>query len=125
MLIEELENVQKLALRMCMKRWDSSYETLLANTKLPTLERRRAKASLCHLFKIINELTHYPDPPVLQWESQYITRSSAPNRLIVPRANTTSHQHSFFPLAIATWNKVSIEAKTCDSVGSFKRLCLS
>ena len=50
-LAEDLENVQKFALKMCTKCWDSNYETLLAATQLPTLEKRRTKASLCHLFK--------------------------------------------------------------------------
>ena len=89
---------------MCMKCWDSNYETLLDATQLPTLEKRRTKASLCHLFKIINKLTHYPDPLIMQWESRYIARSSAPNKLIVPYSNTAYRQHSFFPSAIASWN---------------------
>ena len=59
------------------------------------IEKRCTKTSLCHLFKIINKLTHYLDPPILQWESQHITRSSAPNRLIVPHSNTAYRQCSF------------------------------
>ena len=32
-LVEELENVQKNVLRMCVKCWDSNYETLLASSR--------------------------------------------------------------------------------------------
>lgn len=39
---------------------------------------------------------HYPDPLIMQLESHYIIRSSAPNRLIAPHSNTTYRQRSFF-----------------------------
>ena len=123
-LVVELENVQKFPLKMFMRCWDSNYETLLAATQLLTLEKRRTKASLCHLFKIINKLTHYPDPPIMQWEFHYITRSSAPNRLIVPHSNTAYRQRSFFPSAIAPWNQLPNKAKSCNTINSFKCLCM-
>ena len=97
----------------------SPYETLLAATQLPTLEKRRTKSSLCHFFKIMNKLTHYPDPPIMQWESQHITRSSAPNRLIVPHSNTAYRQRSFFPSVIAIWNQLPKEAKLCQLIQMF------
>lgn len=124
-LIEELEKVQKFALKMCTKCWDSNYEDLLATSQLSTLEKRRTTASLCHLFKMINNLTHYPDPPITQQDSHYNTRSSAPNRLVIPHSNTAYRQHSFFPLAISTWNQLSSEAKACNSIKSFKRFCMT
>ena len=48
--IEALENVQKFALRVCTKSWDSNYDELLATTKLPSLKDRRTQACLCHHF---------------------------------------------------------------------------
>ena len=60
-LVDELQNVQEFALKMCMKCWDSNYETLLATMQLSTLDERRTKASLCHLFKIINSLSWSSD----------------------------------------------------------------
>ena len=59
-----LENTQKFALRVCMKSWNSTYQELLTCAKLPSLQDRRTRASLCHLFKIINNLTDFPDAPV-------------------------------------------------------------
>ena len=119
--IEELERVQKFVLKVAMhKSWDSSYETLLATTNLATLESRRERASLCHLFKIINNLTHYPEPPTKQQESHYNTRSSGSTLLTVPKSNTAYRQHSFFPSTINRWNKLSKEAKDCNSIISFK-----
>ena len=49
-----LENVQKLALRICSKQWQMSYYDLLDRFKLPTLENRRLFLSLCTFFKIIH-----------------------------------------------------------------------
>ena len=42
--VDALENVQKYALRICTKQWDSSYDELLANTNLPSLKDRRIYA---------------------------------------------------------------------------------
>ena len=48
--IEAIENVQKFALKMCTKSWDSNYDNLLAATNLSSLKDRRTRACLCHLF---------------------------------------------------------------------------
>ena len=61
--IDLIENVQKFALKVCTKSWDASYSSLLEVTRLPSLQTRRTHAKLCNLFKIINGLTFYPDPP--------------------------------------------------------------
>ena len=39
------------------------------------------KASLCHLFKIINKLTHFLEAAIKQLESHYNTRTSGSNQL--------------------------------------------
>ena len=57
--IAKLENVQKFALRVCLKSWDMSYDDLLSNSKLSSLRKRRLLASLCHLYKIIRGLTDF------------------------------------------------------------------
>ena len=52
--IAALESVQKFALRVCLKSWDTNCELLAAN--IPSLQHRCIQQSLCHLFKIINGL---------------------------------------------------------------------
>ena len=47
-----LESVQKFALRMCMKQWDSSYNDLLDVLNLPTLEARRRNLRLSTLYNL-------------------------------------------------------------------------
>ena len=52
--IELIENVQKFALRVCTKSWDSNYSSLLQTSHLPSLQTRRLHTKLCNLFKITN-----------------------------------------------------------------------
>ena len=120
--IIKLEKVQKYALRVCMKSWDTSYEDLLETSNIPSLESRRNKSSVCHLFKIINGLTDYPSPPINLQKFHYNVRSAGSNVLSVPKFHTCSYQHSFFPSTIAKWNRLSKETRECKSLGSFKRL---
>ena len=53
--IAALESVQKFALRVCLKSWDTNYELLAAN--IPSLQHRCIQQSFCHLFKINNGLS--------------------------------------------------------------------
>ena len=96
--IEALEKVQKYALKICTKSWDASYEDLLSKESLPSLQQRRIQTSLCHLFKIINELTDFPEAPVSIRQSHYNSRSTVAKILTVPTFTTCSYQHSFFPI---------------------------
>ena len=53
---DNLEKVQKFALRMCHKNWDAGYQQLLELSELPTLENRRLYLKLCTLYKIIYDI---------------------------------------------------------------------
>jgi hypothetical protein len=53
--------MQKFALRVCLKSWSATYEELLDQSNLPALQTRREHAKLCHLFKIINKATFFPE----------------------------------------------------------------
>ena len=55
--IDELENVQKFALRMCLKSWSMDFKELLETAQIPSLSSRRSNASLRHLTKIVNKQT--------------------------------------------------------------------
>ena len=58
--IESLENVQKFALQVCLKSWDSEYNELLRVANLPPLHKRWAQLSLCHLYKIVHNQCYFP-----------------------------------------------------------------
>ena len=46
--------VQKFALRVCSKQWDTNYHTLLARYNIPSLFNRRQLLRLCFLFNVLN-----------------------------------------------------------------------
>ena len=62
--INKLENVQKFALRVCTKQWNSPYEDLIDMCHLPELRTRRNHLSLGLLHKIINEECILPNAPL-------------------------------------------------------------
>ena len=123
--VDALESVQKFALRMCTRMWDSSYDELLANTELPSLKARRIQASLCHLFKIIHGLTEFADAPVHQQSFTFNTRSSNKPVVRLPQLRTQSYQDSFFPATISIWNSLLKEVTQCTSLVSFKNFISS
>ncbi len=118
--VETIEKVQKYALKVCMKSWDSSYADLLNATSLPSMQSRRLQVSLCHLYKIVHGLTDFPNAPTTRQEFYYNSRSSTTEAIMVPHFRTSSHQHSFFPLTICEWNKLPKEITECKTLGSFK-----
>ena len=61
--IDLIEDVQKFTLKVCLKSWNISYSELLEQANLPTLKARRQEAKLCHLYKIINAETFFPQCP--------------------------------------------------------------
>ena len=63
--METLEKTQKFGLRVCLKDWSSDYTNLLSAAKIPTLSSRRSQARLTHIFKIIHQLTDFPDAPIV------------------------------------------------------------
>ena len=61
--IQKLESVQKLALKMCRKTWDSSYADNLQLFSLPELSSRRKYLSLSYFYNLINGQFEFPDFP--------------------------------------------------------------
>ena len=116
----KLEDVQKFALRVCLK---SSYDNLLSTSRLPSLEKIRVQASLCHLFKIVRGLTDYDDAPFCTQENAYNTRSSCKSTLTLPnvRVRTNHYHQTFFPNIIKIWNRLPREMTECDSIVTFKK----
>ena len=65
--VAALENVQKFVLRVCFKKWSSSYHDLLHLSKLQSLQDHQSFQSLTTLFKIIHNIVLFS------------TRSSSPS----------------------------------------------
>ena len=58
--IDQLERVQKFALRMCAKQWDVDYTDLLTHFNLPSLANHRRYLSLSTMYKIVHNLVYFP-----------------------------------------------------------------
>ena len=69
------ENMQKFALRDCLKNWRADYDLLLNQAYLPRLSSRRKFLKLCLLFNIFTGKVAYHDSPLVRRSSPY------PNRL--------------------------------------------
>ena len=59
--IHKLEAVQKFALKVCLKRWDSSYSELLVLSGIPKLAYRRKLLCLAYFYKAVNGHVTLPD----------------------------------------------------------------
>ena len=62
--VDIIEAVQKYALHVCTKSWELSYDDVLSATSISPFHQRWIIACLCHLYKILNGLTEFPDTPV-------------------------------------------------------------
>ena len=119
--IELLENVQKFALRVCTKSWDSNYSSLLEISHLPSLQTRRLHTKLCNLFKITNGLTFHPNAPTLNRVLHYPSRTVHSQAIVPLQYHTLQFQNSFFPSSIAAWNSLPPVTVSNSTLPSFKR----
>ena len=95
--IDELENTQKMALRICTRQWDLSYGDLLLNSKILTLAARREYLSLCTFYKIIHNQMFFP-PNILHFKKPVSIRSTSCLKLVQPFARSNAFKSSFIPL---------------------------
>ena len=54
--MRKIKKIQKRCLRIILNDYESDYETLLCNSKKPTLEIRRLKTLAVEIFKTLNEI---------------------------------------------------------------------
>ena len=119
--ISTLKNVQKFALKVCYKSWDTGYDHLLSQSNLPRLATRRDYLSLCFLYKIANGFATFPGSPLVIRRSNYDSRSASHSMYVVPFAHTNGHAHSFFPRTTSLWNSLPHHITSSPSYLSFKR----
>ena len=112
--LQELENVQKFALRVCSKAWSSVYATLLDTLSMLTLSDWRETLKLCLLFNILRGRVIYPSCPIAVKNSPCTTRCS------IPHACSNQYKHSFLTSTIERWNGLNFDANGCNSLTSLK-----
>ena len=118
--IDLIEDVQKFALKVCLKSRKANYDELLELSYLSTLQARRQVAKLCHLYKIINHKTFFPNAPTQARVLTYSSRTVHPKALIPLQAHSSQYLQSFFPSAIAAWNSLPPDTASAPSISSFK-----
>jgi hypothetical protein len=122
--INLIEDVQRFALKVCLKSWNANYNELLEQSHLPTLQARRREAKLCHLFKIINKVTFFPDAPTQARSLTYSSRSVHMKALVPLHAHSSQYLHSFFPInqasTISKWNSLPSDTASASTISSFK-----
>ena len=74
--VDALEKVQRLALQVCLKNWSSDHNQLYMQSQIPALSDRRKQSRLSHLFKIVNDLTVFPEAPLQYRTITYNNRFS-------------------------------------------------
>ena len=116
--IEKLEKVQRFALRLCVKQWDLDYPSLLFISDLPTLAARRKYFSLCSMFKIVNQLMHFPQDVFVPRTTPFL--HSSKHFYCQPFCRTNSYLNSFVPKTCSDWNSLPLSVRSSDSISSFK-----
>ena len=104
----ELEDVQKFALKVCLKSWHENYVSLLAFSELTTLAHPRRHLRLTLLFKLHTNAVVYPFQPYVLRETNCKHRHKNKVQLTVPFARTNFFHNSFFPKSISEWNSLSL-----------------
>lgn len=118
--INSLEKIQRFALRVCLKSWTTDREHLYSQSHIPALDDRRKQARLCHMYKIVNDLTDFPEAPFQFRAINFVTRFSHDQQLRNIAARTSQYQNSFFPRTIAQWNSLPADIVNSSSFFTFK-----
>ena len=120
--IHQLEMVQRRAARFTLNRYHntSSVESMLEELEWPSLKQRREDFRLTMMYKLHNNLVHFPT-------QTYISQVAMPTRTmhalsyVVPRSRTEHHRMSFFPRTLRTWNILPVSTVTATSLEAFRQ----
>ena len=119
-----LESVQKFALRVCSKQWNTDYDTLLAKFNLPSLEKRRLYLRLTYAFNLLKGNYLMPSPSLIELKYFKHNSRSHNSMLKIPFAKSSSYFHSFFCDALRLWNNLPTDIVSATDTDKFKELLL-
>ena len=107
---KEIEKVQKRAVRWTLSDYSrySSVTEMLSQLQWATLEQWRCITRILIFYKILYGHNFPVQIPPYFLTTQYPTRQYHPNHFILPPANTTQYQLSYFPRTIKDWNTLPL-----------------
>lgn len=117
-----LMEVEKFALRMCLKHWGSPYSDLILFSNIMPLETRRIRSKLHLLFKIMYKLSFMPETI---FTLSFYRKSDRLNHALSLMPYTSSTKHylsSTVPHMIFLWNSLPFDPSKCNSFNHFKVL---
>ena len=117
----KLELLNKQALRLIFDDNNNTYETLLNNWNMTTLQTRRIQDMLIMVYKALHALTpaHFTSLLILRRNTQGLRGI---NKLYQPRVNTTNYgKNSFKFTATKYWNILTDKLRTAPSVTNFRK----
>ena len=117
--IDLLEKSQKFSLRVCTKSWSATYAELLSVTHVSSLADRRKVIKLCHLYKLVYDLTDCQSAPVVQRSTRYSSRRNPIQLQRIP-THSSQFQASFYPHSISLWNSLTLNSDSLINIRAFK-----
>ena len=117
---QTLENIQKFACRVCLKRWDLSYPAMLRTLSIPTLAARRQQLKLCTFFRYVNQLSIAPIANITHRVPPFQSRHIHDLAYVCPIARTNQYMYSFVPHTINLWNNLPDFVVYSESLVTFK-----
>ena len=114
--------VQRTAARWACRRWRNQNHVgeMLEELQRPELQERRQQASLTFFYKIHNNLVTIDKNRYLSKAGGNRSTGSHSFQYHRPNAYTGGLKFSFFPRTIATWNGLTTEAVSAETVDGFK-----
>ena len=117
---KKIEKIQERALRFIYQDYNSSYDTLLDKSKLPSLKVRRLRAIALEAFKILNNRTPVYLNDILTYKPHsYYFRYT--NTGEIPQVRTSSYGvRSFRSTAAKIWNSLLQKFRDITSTEQFR-----
>ena len=117
---KKIEKIQERALRFIYRDYDSSYESLLMKSQLPSLEVRRPWAIAFEAFKILNNLSPVYLNDLLTFKNlSYSFRYT--QTVEIPQVRTSRYgTRSFHSTSAKMWNNLPQHFRDITSYNVFK-----
>ncbi len=117
--VTTLEFLQKFALKVCTKHWNTSYEDLLQLSGLPKLATRRTNLNLWFLHRVLKNVSLYPNAPLQHQTVPTCVGNASQYSLVRPLARTNNYLYSFSH-SIFLWNQLPPSVQSVPHVNCLK-----